>query len=93
MADEIYEHLVYDVEFASVAATLPSLSHRIVSVNGASKGYAMTGWRIGYAAGPVLIMDTLRKLLSQSAGNPTTMSQLATIAAIEGPQDLLAERS
>ncbi|MBS38373.1 MAG: aspartate aminotransferase [Thiotrichales bacterium] len=93
VADEIYEYLVYDVEFASVAATLPSLAHRIVSVNGASKGYAMTGWRIGYAAGPVLIMDTLRKLLSQSAGNPTTMSQLATIAAIEGPQDLLAERS
>ena len=93
VADEIYEHLVYDVEFTCFTEANPHLKDRTVVVNGASKGYAMTGWRIGYAAGPVEIMMTIRKLLSHSTGNPSTMSQLAAIEALNGPQTDLAERA
>jgi aspartate aminotransferase len=93
VADEIYEHLVYDVEFTCFVHANPNLKERTVVVNGASKGYAMTGWRIGYAAGPVEVMNTIRKLLSHSAGNPTTLSQLAAIEALTGPQDQVQVRA
>ena len=93
LADEIYEHLVYGVLFTSFASANPGLRDRTVCVNGASKGYAMTGWRIGYAAGPVEVMDTIRKLLSQSVGSPSSVSQRAAIEALTGPQELLVERA
>lgn len=93
VVDEIYEHLIYDLSFTSFACANPNLKERTVIVNGASKGYAMTGWRVGYAAGPLEIMDTVRKLLSHSAGNPTTLSQLAAIEALTGPQSQLEQRA
>lgn len=93
VADEIYEHLVYDVDFTSFATANPALRDRTVCINGASKGYAMTGWRIGYASGPCEVMETIRKLLSQSTGNPSSISQRAAIEALSGPQDFLPERA
>ena len=93
VADEIYEHLVYGVDFVSFAAANPTLRNRTVCINGASKGYAMTGWRIGYAFGPTAVMDVIRKLLSQSTGNPSSVSQRAVIEALTGPQEILVERA
>ena len=93
VADEIYEHLVYGVDFTSFASANPHLRQRTVCINGASKGYAMTGWRIGYACGPVEVMETIRKLLSQSTGNPSSVSQRAVSEALRGPQDILTERA
>ena len=93
VADEIYEHLVYGIDFTSFASANPGLRERTVCINGASKGYAMTGWRIGYACGPADIMETIRRLLSQSTGNPSSVSQRAVIAALRGPQDFLEQRA
>lgn len=93
VADEIYEHLVYGVDFTSFATANPKLRDRTVCINGASKGYAMTGWRIGYGCGPIEVMETIRKLLSQSTGNPSSVSQRAVIEALTGPQDILVERA
>jgi len=93
VADEIYEHLVYDVDFTSFVGANPALKERTISINGASKGYAMTGWRIGYASGPHEVMETMRKLLSQSTGNPSSISQRAAIEALRGPQAFLHDRA
>ena len=93
VADEIYEHLVYGVDFVSFAAANPALRDRTVCINGASKGYAMTGWRIGYASGSTEVMEVIRKLLSQSTGNPSSVSQRAVIEALTGPQEILLERA
>jgi len=71
----------------------PRLRDRVLTFNGVSKGYAMTGWRIGYVAGPQPAIDGLRMILSQNNGNPPTMSQEAAVAALEGPQDFLAARA
>jgi aspartate aminotransferase len=80
VADEIYEHLVYDVTFATMFRFAPE---RTVAVNGASKGFAMTGWRIGYAVGPTPVIKAVSKLLSQAVGSPNSLSQLAVLAALE----------
>lgn len=93
IADEIYEHLVYGVDFTSFASANPGLRDRTICINGASKGYAMTGWRIGYACGPIEVMEAVRKLLSQSTGNPSSVSQRAVIEALRGPQDMLRKRA
>ena len=86
ISDEIYEKLVFGVPFASIATIAPKLRDKCVVVNGASKAYAMTGWRIGYAAGPKDIMTAVGRMQSQSTSNATSIAQYATIAALEGDQ-------
>ena len=86
ISDEIYEKLVFGVPFASIATVAPKFRERIVVVNGASKAYAMTGWRIGYAAGPKEIMTAVGRMQSQSTSNATSIAQYATIAALDGDQ-------
>ncbi len=86
ISDEIYEKLVFGVPFASIATARPGMKERTVVVNGASKAYAMTGWRIGYAAGPREILDAAGRMQSQSTSNATSIAQYATIAALEGDQ-------
>ncbi|MGJ8605417.1 MAG: pyridoxal phosphate-dependent aminotransferase [Marivita sp.] len=93
MTDDMYEHLAYDgFEFCTPAQVEPGLYDRTLTVNGVSKSYAMTGWRIGYAAGPERLITAMRKLQSQSTTNPCSISQWATVEALNGPQDFLAER-
>ncbi|REK12028.1 MAG: pyridoxal phosphate-dependent aminotransferase [Planctomycetota bacterium] len=96
VSDEIYERLVYgDRKFASFATVRPGMQERTIIVNGASKAYAMTGWRIGWTLSPVKIAAAMSNLQSQETSNPSSISQYAAIAAIEGPQtcveDMLAE--
>jgi aspartate aminotransferase len=87
ISDEIYEKLVFGVPFASIATvSSPALRERIIVVNGASKAYAMTGWRIGYAAGPKEIMVAAGRMQSQSTSNATSIAQYAALAALEGDQ-------
>jgi aspartate/methionine/tyrosine aminotransferase len=88
IADEIYEKLVYDgLEFVSIAALSPKIKAQTVVVNGMSKAYSMTGWRIGYAAGPAEIIQAMGRLQSHTTSNPCTVSQMAALAALTGPQD------
>lgn len=91
--DDIYEHLVYaDAEpFANVVTAAPQLRERCVVVNGVSKAYAMTGWRLGYAAGPAWLIRAMKKLQSQSTSNPAAVSQAAAVAALEGDQRCVAD--
>lgn len=90
LADDIYEHLTYDgFVFATIARVAPALQDRTLIVNGVSKAYAMTGWRLGYGAGPVELIRAMARLQSQSTSNPSTISQWAALAALEGPQDFL----
>lgn len=90
LSDDIYEHLVYDeVEFYTIAAVAPDLKDRVLTVNGVSKTYAMTGWRIGYGAGPRALIEAMSILQSQSTSNANSIAQEATIAALEGTQDFL----
>lgn len=92
LADDIYEHLVYDGrEFVTPAQVEPRLRDRTLTVNGVSKAYAMTGWRIGYAAGPAALIRNMVKLQSQSTSNPSSISQAAAVAALNGPQDFIQE--
>jgi len=94
MTDDMYEHLVYDdFEFVSVAQVEPGLYDRTLTVNGVSKAYAMTGWRIGYAGGPKELIKAMAKIQSQSTSNPSSISQAAAVAALSGPQDFIAERA
>lgn len=94
LADDIYEHIVYeDFEFFTVAQLAPDLKDRTLTMNGASKAYSMTGWRIGYAGGPKELIGAIRKLQSQSTTNPCAIAQEAARAALEGPQDFLKERA
>jgi aspartate aminotransferase len=93
MTDDMYEHLAYDgFEFVTPAQVEPQLYDRTLTVNGVSKAYAMTGWRIGYAAGPEHLIAAMRKLQGQSTTNPSSISQWAAVEALNGPQDYLAER-
>ena len=93
LADDIYEHLVYDdFRFHTIAAVEPALHARTLTINGVSKAYAMTGWRIGFAGGPAALIAAMAKLQSQSTSNPTSISQHAAIAALDGPQDSIAAR-
>lgn len=92
LSDDVYEHIVFDSRpFRTIASVAPDLSNRVMTVNGASKGYAMTGWRLGYAGGPASWVDAVRKVFSESLGNPCSISQAAGIAALDGPQSFLAE--
>ena len=92
MTDDMYEHLMYDdFEFVTPAQLEPRLYERTLTCNGVSKAYAMTGWRIGYAAGPKELIGAMRKIQSQSTSNPCTISQWASVEALNGPQDFLAE--
>ena len=90
MTDDMYEHLAYDdFKFCTPAQVEPQLYDRTLTVNGVSKAYAMTGWRIGYAAGPELLIKAIRKVQSQSTSNPCSVSQYAAVEALNGPQDFL----
>lgn len=94
MADDMYEHIVYDdFEFCSLAQVEPQLYDRTLTINGASKAYSMTGWRIGYAAGPRDLIKAMAKIQSQSTSNPSSVAQAAAVAALTGPQDFLKERA
>ncbi len=87
MSDDMYEHLAYDgFQFCTPAEVEPLLYARTLTVNGVSKAYAMTGWRIGYAAGPEPLIAAMRKIQSQSTSNPCTISQWAAVEALNGPQ-------
>ncbi|MGV3650576.1 MAG: pyridoxal phosphate-dependent aminotransferase [Devosia sp.] len=88
MADDIYEHIVYDgFSFATPAAVLPWLKERTLTINGVSKAYAMTGWRLGYGGGPKPLIRAIAEVQSQSTSCPSSISQAAVIAALGGPQD------
>ena len=92
MTDDMYEHIAYPpFEFATVAQVEPGLIDRTLTVNGLSKAYAMTGWRMGYAGGPLELIKAMAKVQSQSTSNPSSISQWASVAALEGPQDYIGE--
>src|SRR5260221_11199674 len=94
MTDDMYEHLAYDDwKFATVAEVEPRLFDRTLTCNGVSKAYAMTGWRIGYAGGPVELIKAISKLQSQSTSNPSSVSQAAAVAALSGSLDFITERN
>ncbi len=94
MTDDMYEHLAYDgFQFCTPAEVEPGLYERTLTCNGVSKAYAMTGWRIGYAAGPVELISAMRKIQSQSTSNPCSISQWAAVEALNGPQDFIAENN
>jgi aspartate aminotransferase len=94
LSDDIYEHLVYDgFEFVTPAALEPRLKERTLTMNGIAKAYAMTGWRIGYSGGPAELIKAMAKVQSQSTSNPCSVSQAATVAALNGPSDFMAERA
>jgi aspartate aminotransferase len=93
-ADDMYEHIVYPgFEFATIASVCPDLYERTLTVNGCSKAYAMTGWRIGFAAGAPWLIKAMSKLQSQSTSNPCSIAQAAAVAALNGDQSFLAERN
>ena len=93
-ADDMYEHIVYDdFQFATIAEVCPSLYERTLTVNGCSKAYAMTGWRIGFAGGAQWLIKAMAKLQSQSTSNPSSIAQAAATAALNGDQSFLAERN
>ena len=91
MTDDIYEHLSYGEKPQTIAAVVPALKDRTLIVNGASKAYAMTGWRIGFGAGPEPLMAAIRKLLGQTTSNPCSIAQAATVAALNGEHGFLEE--
>ncbi|MEP0519980.1 MAG: pyridoxal phosphate-dependent aminotransferase [Hyphomicrobiales bacterium] len=94
LTDDMYEHLVYDdFEFVTPVQVEPSLMDRTLTMNGVSKAYAMTGWRIGYCAGPLELIGAMRKVQSQSTSNPTSISQWAAVEALNGTQDFIPERA
>jgi aspartate aminotransferase len=90
LTDDMYEHLVYGgFEFSTVAQIEPRLYERTLTMNGVSKAYAMTGWRIGYCGGPEPLIKAMAKLQSQSVSNPSSISQWASVEALNGPQDFI----
>jgi aspartate aminotransferase len=92
LSDDIYEHLVYDgFEFTTPAAVEPKLKERTLTLNGVSKAYSMTGWRIGYAGGPAPLIKAIGTLQSQSTSNPSSISQWAAVEALNGTQDFLKD--
>ena len=94
MTDDLYEHLIYDDnEFHTFASIAPELKERILTLNGVSKAYAMTGWRIGYAGGNASLIKAMCKLQSQSTSNPTSISQAAAVEALNGDNSFIAERA
>ncbi|MCX8507055.1 MAG: pyridoxal phosphate-dependent aminotransferase [Alphaproteobacteria bacterium] len=94
MADDIYEHITFDGwEFSTIAQVEPRLADRVLTCNGVSKSYAMTGWRIGYAGGPAPLIKAMAMVQSQSTSNPSSVSQAAALAALQGGLDFMAERN
>lgn len=94
LADDIYEHLVYDnFVFTTPAQVEPKLAARTLTMNGVSKAYCMTGWRIGYAGGPAELISAIGVLQSQSTSNPSSISQAAAVEALNGPQDFIARNN
>ncbi|MGV3627225.1 MAG: pyridoxal phosphate-dependent aminotransferase [Betaproteobacteria bacterium] len=94
LSDDIYEHLRFDgVEFCTMAQVAPDLAERTLTVNGVSKAYAMTGFRLGYAAGPREMINAMVKLQSQSTAGVNSISQWAAVEALDGPQEFIAERA
>ena len=94
MTDDMYEHLVYDdFEFTTVAQIEPKLYDRTLTVNGVSKAYCMTGWRIGYAGGPANLIKAMSTIQSQSTSNPSSIAQWAAVEALNGPQDFIAKNN
>lgn len=90
LSDDIYEHLIYDdFQFATLASIAPDIADRVLTMNGVSKAYAMTGWRIGYAAGPDWLIKSMSKYMGQTTSNPSSISQWAALAALDGPQGFL----
>ena len=93
MTDDIYEHLLFDGrKFSTIAEVEPRLFDRTLTINGASKAYSMTGWRIGYAGGPRSLITAMGTLMGQITANPASISQAAAVAALTGPQEFLAEQ-
>jgi aspartate aminotransferase len=94
LSDDIYEHLLYDgLTFSTPAAVEPRLFDRTLTMNGLSKAYCMTGWRLGYAGGPEELINAMRKLQSQSTSNPCSITQWAAVEALDGPQDFIAKNN
>ncbi len=94
MTDDMYEHLVYDdFKFATPAQVEPKLYARTLTVNGVSKAYCMTGWRIGYAGGPAELIKAMAAIQSQSTSNPSSISQAAAVEALNGPQDFIPKHN
>jgi aspartate aminotransferase len=94
LTDDMYEHLIYDgFEFTTIAQVEPKLYDRTLTMNGVSKAYSMTGWRIGYAAGPEPLIKAMAKVMSQSTSNPCSIAQWAAVEALNGPQDFIPERA
>jgi aspartate aminotransferase len=94
MTDDMYEHLVYDdFKFCTPAEVEPALYDRTLTVNGVSKAYCMTGWRIGFAGGPLELIKAMNMLQSQSTSNPSSISQAASVAALTGQHDFIAENN
>ena len=94
MTDDIYEHLVYDgFIFKTISEVNPNIKDQTLIINGVSKAYAMTGWRIGYAAGEKKLIKAMGKLQSQSTSNPSSISQAAAVEALSGDQKLLKSRA
>jgi len=90
LTDDMYEHLVFDdFEFTTIAQVEPKLCDRTLTMNGVSKAYAMTGWRIGYAAGPEPLIKAMAKMISQTTSNPSSISQWAALEALNGTQDFI----
>jgi aspartate aminotransferase len=94
LSDDIYEHVLFDGrEFCTMAQVAPELKERTLTVNGVSKAYAMTGWRIGYCGAPAELIKAITKLQSQSTSNPSSIGQAAALEALTGPQGFIAERT
>ena len=93
MTDDIYEHIIYGVEFATIAEVESRLYERTLTVNGVSKGYCMTGWRLGFAGGPTPLINAINMVQSQTSYHTSTVTQWATIPALDGPQDFIRENA
>ena len=92
LCDDIYEHLIFDgAKFSTMAQIAPDLKPRVLTMNGVSKGYAMTGWRIGYAGGPEWLIKAMAKYMGQTTSNPSSISQWASVAALDGPQGFIKD--
>jgi aspartate aminotransferase len=92
LSDDIYEHLIFDdLEFFTIAQVEPRLRERVLTMNGVSKAYAMTGWRIGYGTGPGWLIEAMEKLQGQQTSGASTISQHAALAALQGPQDFIVQ--
>jgi aspartate aminotransferase len=94
LTDDIYEHIVYDdFKFTTIAQVVPELYDRTLTMNGVSKAYCMTGWRVGFAGGPAELINAMTKVQSQSITHTAAVSQVASVAALNGPHDFVAEHN